>query len=49
MMITHHEGAITMAKTEQSQGTNADAVALAKKIEGDQTTEIARMRRLLDA
>ncbi|GAB3840252.1 DUF305 domain-containing protein [Kribbella italica] len=47
MMIEHHKGAITMAKTEQTTGKNADAVALAKKIETDQNREIATMQRLL--
>ncbi|MEO7422000.1 MAG: DUF305 domain-containing protein [Ornithinibacter sp.] len=47
MMIDHHTGAIEMAKTEQSDGKSADAVALAKKIEADQTAEIATMKDLL--
>jgi uncharacterized protein (DUF305 family) len=47
MMIEHHEGAIEMAKTEQSKGKNADAKALAKQIEAAQTTEIADMKELL--
>ena len=47
MMIEHHSGAIEMAKTEQADGENPDAVALAKKIEADQTAEIATMRDLL--
>ena len=47
MMIKHHTGAIEMAKTEQSDGKNADAVALAKRIEVDQTAEIATMKDLL--
>lgn len=47
MMIEHHTGAIEMAKTEQSKGKNADAKALAKKIEADQTAEIAQLRKLL--
>ena len=47
MMIEHHNGAIEMAKTEQSKGKNSDAKALAKKIEADQSTEIAQMKRLL--
>jgi uncharacterized protein (DUF305 family) len=47
MMIDHHEGAIEMAKTEQADGQNADAVALAKKIEAAQTTEIAQMKDML--
>jgi len=48
MMIRHHEGAVEMAKTEQQQGQNADAKALAKKIEADQLAEIKAMQTLLD-
>jgi uncharacterized protein (DUF305 family) len=47
MMIKHHAGAIEMAKTEQQDGENPDAIALAKKIEADQTAEIAQMEDLL--
>jgi uncharacterized protein (DUF305 family) len=47
MMIEHHEGAIDMARTEQANGENADAVALAKQIETDQEAEIAKMKTLL--
>jgi uncharacterized protein (DUF305 family) len=47
MMIEHHTGAIQMARTEQSGGKNADAVALANQIQADQTAELTRMRRLL--
>ena len=47
MMIAHHEGAIEMAKTEQADGKNPDAIALAKKIEEAQTAEIATMRDLI--
>lgn len=47
MMLAHHEGAIEMAKAEQSDGENADAKALAVTIEKDQTAEIATMRTLL--
>ena len=36
-----------MAKSEQANGKNADAVALAKKIEADQTAELAQMQDLL--
>jgi uncharacterized protein (DUF305 family) len=46
MMISHHTGAIEMAKTEQKDGKNPDAVALAKKIEADQTAQIAVMKKL---
>lgn len=49
MMIAHHEGAVEMAQTEQADGENPDAIALAKKIEADQTAEIAVMEGLLDA
>lgn len=49
MMITHHEGAIEMSRTEQADGQSPDAVALAEKIEADQTAEIAVMEDLLDA
>lgn len=48
-MIKHHTGAIAMAKTEQSKGENADAVALAKQIETDQTAEIAQMKTMLES
>jgi uncharacterized protein (DUF305 family) len=47
MMIKHHQGAIEMARTEQANGRNPDAVALAKQIETAQTAEIATMQQLL--
>jgi uncharacterized protein (DUF305 family) len=47
MMISHHEGAITMAKQETAQGSNPDAKALAAKIITDQQAEITQMRDLL--
>ncbi len=47
MMIEHHEGAIEMAKTEQSEGEYADAVELAEDIEMAQTEEIQTMQGLL--
>ncbi|KQX75910.1 hypothetical protein ASD10_12440 [Aeromicrobium sp. Root472D3] len=47
MMVAHHEGAIQMAKAEQSDGKNTDAKALAGTIRKDQTAEIATMRDLL--
>ena len=47
MMIEHHTGAIEMAKTEQQDGENPDAIALAETIEADQTAEIAQMEDLL--
>lgn len=47
MMIKHHQGAVTMAKTEQTTGKDPASIALAKKIQTAQTTEIATMKRLL--
>jgi uncharacterized protein (DUF305 family) len=47
MMIKHHQGAVTMAKTEQATGKDTAAIALAKKIETAQNQEIATMQRLL--
>ena len=46
-MVTHHEGAIAMARTELDKGTNADARALARAIVSSQTEEIAVMTSLL--
>jgi len=46
-MINHHEGAITMAKTESASGRNADAIQLGKDIIGAQEAEIKEMRKLL--
>ncbi len=47
MMIEHHEGAITMARTEQADGRFADAIALARSIAESQAAEIAMMEDLL--
>jgi uncharacterized protein (DUF305 family) len=47
MMIKHHQGAVTMAKAEQTKGKDPASIALAKTIEKAQTTEIATMQRLL--
>jgi len=46
-MIAHHEGAIMMAKTETTDGKNADAVQLSKDIVSSQTAEIQEMKDLL--
>ena len=46
-MITHHEGAVMMAKTEISQGRNADAIQLGKSIVASQEAEIQEMNALL--
>jgi uncharacterized protein (DUF305 family) len=47
MMIRHHEGAITMAKTELSDGKNPDARKLAQSIIDGQQAEIDQMNQLL--
>ncbi|EFQ82013.1 hypothetical protein HMPREF0063_12855 [Aeromicrobium marinum DSM 15272] len=46
-MIEHHEGALEMAMSQQSDGEFADAIALAREIEQTQKAEITRMRDLL--
>lgn len=46
MMIKHHQGAVTMAKTEIEKGENADAKALAQQIVTAQETEITEMQGL---
>lgn len=47
MMIQHHSGAITMAKTELTQGQNAQAKSLAQSIITGQGSEITQFRKLL--
>lgn len=47
MMITHHNGAIAMAKTELAQGDNPDAKALATSISTSQSAQITQMRWMI--
>jgi uncharacterized protein (DUF305 family) len=47
MMISHHQGAITMAKTELSDGQNPGARQLAQRIIDAQQREITEMQNLL--
>jgi uncharacterized protein (DUF305 family) len=47
MMTKHHQGAIDMAKTELTKGSNTDAKALAQKIIDAQQAEITEMQGLL--
>ncbi|MER6950304.1 DUF305 domain-containing protein [Nonomuraea sp. NPDC000554] len=47
LMIAHHNGAIDMARTEQAQGSNAEAKDLAKAIETGQQAEVQQMQDLL--
>lgn len=46
-MITHHEGAVTMAQTQVDTGQSQEAVELAHEIIETQQREIATMRDLL--
>ena len=47
MMINHHEGAVSMAKTEKADGAFPDATTMADAIITSQTAEITRMNTLL--
>ncbi|MGD9527444.1 MAG: DUF305 domain-containing protein [Pseudonocardia sp.] len=47
MMVVHHEGAVTMARTELADGQNPQAKTLAQAIIDQQTAEIAQMQELL--
>ncbi|MEU6381336.1 DUF305 domain-containing protein [Streptomyces sp. NPDC046909] len=47
LMVEHHEGAVDMAKTEQSKGRYAAATAMAGDIVTAQTAEIEEMNKLL--
>ncbi len=46
MMIGHHQGAVTMAKTELKDGKSTEAKSLATSIIKAQETEIAEMKGL---
>lgn len=46
-MTTHHQGAITMATTEQADGSNPQAITPAKSIQTSQTAEVTQMSYLL--
>ncbi|WOC63468.1 DUF305 domain-containing protein (plasmid) [Paenarthrobacter sp. AT5] len=46
-MIAHHQGAVTMAKTETTDGKDAAAVQLSKDIVSAQEAEIKEMQTLL--
>ena len=47
LMITHHQGALTMATTEKAQGSNPAALKLADSITASQTAQIAQMQTML--
>jgi uncharacterized protein (DUF305 family) len=47
MMVTHHQGAIEMARTAQADGQYESAISLAEDIEKAQTAQIDTMQGLL--
>ncbi|WP_308408712.1 DUF305 domain-containing protein [Streptomyces sp. AC627_RSS907] len=47
LMITHHEGAITMATEVKSHGNNVQIEEMADDVVAQQTSEISRMRTML--
>ncbi|MDQ2707223.1 MAG: DUF305 domain-containing protein [Actinomycetota bacterium] len=48
MMISHHQGAITMSKTELANGQNPDVRTLAQNIITAQQREITEMQTMLN-
>ncbi|WP_416985244.1 DUF305 domain-containing protein [Streptomyces sp. T028] len=46
LMITHHEGAITMATEVKAQGNNLRVEEMADDVVAQQTSEIARMQQM---
>jgi uncharacterized protein (DUF305 family) len=46
-MVSHHQGAIEMAKAEIANGDNVDAKTLAKNIVTTQEAEIGQMKQML--
>ncbi|MER7716164.1 DUF305 domain-containing protein [Streptomyces flaveolus] len=47
LMITHHEGAISMAADVKAQGNNVQIEEMADDVAAQQTSEISRMRGML--
>ncbi|MFI6803688.1 DUF305 domain-containing protein [Streptomyces luteogriseus] len=47
LMVEHHEGAVEMAKVEQSKGRHAPAKAMADDIVTAQNAEISEMNKIL--
>lgn len=47
LMITHHDGAITMATEVKAQGNNVQIEEMADDVIAQQTTEISRMRDMV--
>lgn len=49
LMIEHHEGALTLADVEASEGADDELRALAHRIADTQRSEIAKMKDILDS
>jgi uncharacterized protein (DUF305 family) len=49
LMVEHHEGAVEMARTEQSKGRYGPAKAMAGDIVTAQQAEIREMKQMMDA
>ena len=47
MMIRHHTGAIAMAQTLKTSGTNADVIALADQVITAQQSEVDEMKAIV--
>jgi uncharacterized protein (DUF305 family) len=47
-MISHHQGAVEMAKAEIANGANVDAISMAKTMLAAQQTEIGQMKQMLE-
>jgi uncharacterized protein (DUF305 family) len=47
MMVRHHEGAIAMAQTVKTSGSNTDVIALADQVITAQQSEITEMKTML--
>ncbi|MEU8617246.1 DUF305 domain-containing protein [Streptomyces sp. NPDC048623] len=47
LMIAHHEGAVSMAKTEQTSGADPEAKKVADDVVRTQTAEITQLKQIL--
>lgn len=47
MMTSHHQGALAMARTELTTGSNPDVKILARSVITSQTAQVTRMKTLL--
>lgn len=49
LMITHHEGALTMVKDVLDKGTDVTVQQMARDVQSTQLAEIGRMKDILDS